>query len=145
MVFISITRLRVRSLRFMPQFVVHTLRSMRQAKRAGGYFGGALLADRRLTFWTMTLWRDQEEMRRYMTSGAHLRTMPKLLDWCDEASVVHWVQDGLTAPDWLEAARRMRADGRASKVRHPSPDHRELTFPAPRTTRFLAIDPVRPA
>ena len=145
MVFVSITRLRVRSLRFMPQFIVHTLRSMGQAKRAEGYFGGALLADRRLTFWTMTLWRDQQSMRRYMTGGAHLRAMPKLLEWCDEASVAHWAQEGLTAPDWLEAARRMRADGRASKVRNPSPNHHERTFPAPRTTRLLPIDPVRPA
>lgn len=144
MTFVSITRLRIRSLRFMPSFAVHTWKTLRQTKRAGGYIGGSLLADRRLTFWTMTLWREQGDMKRYMTSGAHLKAMPKLLDWCDEASVVHWLQDDAVAPDWVEADRRMRGEGRPSKVRNPSPKHRDLTFDAPRTTGAVPIDPVRP-
>jgi len=53
--------------------------------------------------------------------------MPKLLDWCDEASVDHWTQDIPVAPDWLEADRRMRTEGRPSKVRNPSPSHRDLS------------------
>lgn len=142
MAFVSITRLRIRSLRFMPQFLVHTMRTGRQTKRADGFLDGSLLADRKRTYWTVTLWRDQGAMRAYMTSGAHLKAMPKLLDWCDEASVVHWTQDDPIAPDWLEADRRMRTEGRPSKVRNPSPNHRDLAYDPPRTARAV---PIRPA
>ncbi len=153
MAFISITRLRVRSLRFLPAFGVHTSRSIRQVKRAPGFRGGSLLADRQWAFWTMTAWDNRDSMRDYMTAGSHRAAMPRLLDWCDEASVVHWDMpddsagleqssqgDGL--PSWTEADRRMRQDGRASKVRHPSPDHAGLTFRAPRLT---GGGPIRPA
>jgi len=144
MPFVSITRLRIRSLRFLPPFLLHTKRAMRQTKHAAGYLGGALLADRKRTFWTMTLWREQGDMRRYMASGAHLKAMPKLLDWCDEASVVHWLQDDAIAPDWREADRRMRAEGRPSKVRNPAPGHQELTYAVPRITTGVSLTPARP-
>ena len=134
MSFISITRLRVRTIRFLPPFVLYTLRSLRQVKASAGFQGGRLLADRSWTFWTMTAWDEQESMRGYMVSGSHLSAMPRLLDWCDEASVVHWVQSEDELPSWTEADRRMRGEGRASKVRHPSTDHACLTYRMPRMT-----------
>lgn len=143
MVFVSITRLRIRSLRFMPAFALHTWRVLRQTRRAGGYLDGSLLADRKLTFWTMTLWRDQSDMKGYMTSGAHLKAMPKLLDWCDEASVAHWTQDDMVPPDWAEADRRMREEGRPSKVRNPGPDHRDLTYDRPRVSGAVPVRAAR--
>jgi heme-degrading monooxygenase HmoA len=119
-------------MRFLPSFVLHTLRSLGQVKQSHGFLDGNLLADRKWTFWTMTLWDEQENMRRYMTSGAHKATMPSLLHWCDEASVVHWEQSESALPSWTEADRRMRASGRPSKVRNPSPQHATLSFHAPR-------------
>jgi hypothetical protein len=133
--FVSVTRLRIRSIRFVPLFMFHTLRSQHQVKRAPGFQAGAVLADRSWTFWTMTGWESQESMREYMTTGSHKKAMPRLLNWCDEASVVHWIQTETTLPSWTEADRRMREEGRASKVRHPSPRHANLTFRTPRTTR----------
>ncbi len=141
--FVSVTRLRMRSLRFMPAFILDTVRTRLQVTRADGYDGGALLADRRRTFWTMTVWRDQAAMRRYMTTGAHLKAMPKLLEWCDEASVVHWVQAGPALPDWAEAERRMRTEGRASQVRHPSAAHAAMRYAAPRLSGSVPISPRR--
>lgn len=142
MILVSITRLRVRAWRYMPAFAVHTMRTLAQIRRADGYLSGSLLADRKLTFWTVTLWREPSDMKRYMSSGAHLRAMPKLLNWCDEASVLHWQQDNAVAPDWLTADRRMRDEGRPSKVRHPSARHRDLTFDGPRTTGAVPIRPL---
>jgi heme-degrading monooxygenase HmoA len=139
MIFVSLTRLRVRSFRFVPRFVLHTFRSVRQVKKAPGFQRGALLADRSWTFWTMTAWDTQESMRQFMTTGSHSRTMPYLLDWCDEASVAHWSQPESTLPSWTEADRRMREGGRASKVRNPSPDHATLSFRTPRTTGRATI------
>jgi hypothetical protein len=142
MPFVSLTRLRIRSVRFLPQFIVYMLRTLRQVKRSPGFSRGALLADRQWTFWTMTAWSTQEDMRRYMTTGAHKSAMPRLLDWCDEASVAHWDQSGEILPSWEEADRRMRSTGRSSKVRNPSSQHAALSYAAPRTTRS---GPIRPA
>ena len=132
MAFVSVTRLRIRSLRFLPAFFLYTLRTQRQVQRAPGFHGGSLLPDRRWTFWTLTLWDDQPAMRAYMTSGDHRVAMPKLLHWCDEASVAHW-DEATALPDWQTATDRMRADGRPSKVLHPSPDHGSMTFAPPRS------------
>jgi hypothetical protein len=87
MIFVSLTRLRIRSIRFLPSFAIHTSRSLRQVKRAPGLLTGALLLDRKWTFWTMTAWENQENMRNFMIAGSHKAAMIHLLEWCDEASV----------------------------------------------------------
>jgi len=139
MVFVSLTRLRVRSVRFLPLFAWHALQSNRQVQRAQGFLQGALLPDRDWTFWTMTAWESQEAMRGYMLAGDHKKAMPHLMEWCDEASVAQWEQEDAALPSWEEADRRMRASGRASKVRHPSEGqagaaHAGLAYREPRTT-----------
>ena len=132
--FVSLTRLRIRSLRFLPQFAWHAIRSQRQVQRAPGFLTGSLLPDRSFTFWTMTAWDSPETMRAYLISGAHKAAMPHLLHWCDEASVAHWSQTEANLPSWTEADHRMRTTGRASKVHHPSAEHATLTYRLPRTT-----------
>lgn len=134
MIFVSLTRLRIRSLRFLPAFALHTLRAKQQVRKSPGFQRGALLVDRQWTFWTLTAWDSPESMRQYMISGAHKEAMPHLLEWCDEASVVHWEQADTAFPSWEEAHRQMISGGRASKVRKPSPEHATLNFPVPRTT-----------
>jgi hypothetical protein len=120
---ISVTRLRIRSYRYLPPFVWYSVRSAWQARRAGGFLGGKLMGDGRRTYWTTTAWVDEAAMRAYRNSGAHFTAMRKLLDWCDEASYTHWVQDSAELPDIKEAHRRVRDEGRLSKVRNPSPAH----------------------
>jgi hypothetical protein len=139
MPFVSLTRLRIRSFRFVPLFVIHTFRSIRQVRKARGFQSGALLIDRGLAFWTLTAWDSQESMRAFMTTGAHKRAMPHLLHWCDEASVAHWEQAETTLPSWTQADRKMREGGRASKVLHPSPQHASLSYRTPRITATATI------
>jgi hypothetical protein len=143
MTFVSLTRLRIRSVRFLPLFFLHAMGSLSQAKKATGFQSGALLADRHWTFWTMTAWDGQDAMRQYMTTGSHKSAMPRLLDWCDEASVAHWTQPEESLPSWVEADKRMRATGRVSKVRHPSPQHANLEYIPPQGNRGGVIRPSR--
>lgn len=145
MPFISITRLRIRALRFLPGFALHAVRTRNQVRAATGFLGGALLPDRDWTFWTLTAWTDEPSMRGYMLAGAHRRAMPRLVHWCDEASIVHWTQAEATLPSWAEADRRMRAEGRPSKLRHPSPQHATMTYRAPRLTGSGPIHPAAEA
>jgi quinol monooxygenase YgiN len=128
----SITRLRLRRWRFVPLFAWHAVRSLRQVRRSDGCLAADVRTIGGRVFWTRTLWRDAMAMRAYMTSGAHAAAMRKLPHWCDEAAVVHWEEASSTLPAWSEAEARMRAEGRVSRVRHPSPAHaRGETVPAP--------------
>ncbi len=86
MALISVTRLRVRSFRYIPGFIFYT----------------------------------------------HRRAMSKLVYWCNEAAVVHWAQENSGLPDWLEAHRKMVAEGRRSKVKHPSPAHETYEIAPPK-------------
>jgi heme-degrading monooxygenase HmoA len=117
---VSITRLRLRSFWFELPFLWHAVRSDIQAKRADGCLGVNI---RRTdgAYWTMTLWRDTAAMRAFMLSGAHKDAMPKLQNWCSEASLTHWEQDDATMPTWDEGERHLATEGRVSHVKHPSP------------------------
>jgi hypothetical protein len=132
MTFISATRLRIRSIRFLPQFFYYALVSMAQAKRAPGNLGATALNDTGRTFWTCTAWKDESAMRAFMMDSPHRKAMPKLVNWCSEASVAHWTQELTTLPAWDEVHRRMSSEGRPSKVRYPSPDHVAFHIPTPR-------------
>ncbi len=137
--FVSLTRLRLRSALLFPRFAVHAILSRQQLRASPGFVRGAVLADRRLTFWTPTAWESAESMRQYMTSGAHKAAMPKLMHWCDEACVAHWEQADASLPDWSEADRRMRASGRVSKVLYPSEDHAGMSHRPPRVTTAMPL------
>src|SRR2546425_3432377 len=78
MALISVTRLRVRSFRYLPQFLWDTFKSMRQVERSSGFLGGRLLVNAKRVFWTMTAWKDEAAMNAYRTGGAHRNAMPKL-------------------------------------------------------------------
>ena len=128
----SITRLRVRSIRYMPEFLFRALASVRQARRSDGCLGADIRREVQLIFWTRTLWQDEQSMRTFIMTGAHRVVMPKILDWCDEASLAHWQQNSDNLPDWSTAMTRMKTDGRTSRVRNPSPGHlRGETVPSP--------------
>ena len=129
---VSITRLRVRKWRYFLGFVLWAARSARQAKQAPGNLGVGLLRDRNNAFWTKTVWTDDAAMRAFMLSYPHKAAMPKLLEWCDEASLVRWSQEDTSLPSWEEAHRRLEQQGRPSKVNHPTDSHRALKFPPPK-------------
>ncbi len=128
---VSVTRFRLRSLRFAPFFMLHANRTIAQIRKADGFLAGAVLRDANRSFWTMTVWRDEQAMRSYSASGAHRKAIPHLADWADEASVVHWSQSGRDLPDWPEAIGRLRQHGRALPLRHPGPSQAEHGFAEP--------------
>ena len=125
----------------MPGFALDAVRTTNQVRKAAGFLRGALLPDRERVFWTMTGWDSQESMRRYMLSGSHKTAMPKLMEWCDEASVAHWEQEAAELPGWEQADRRMRETGRVSKVKHPAATQAGMNYRAPRRTRGALLEP----
>ena len=117
---ISVTRLRLRSVRFLPFFIVGSLRSIRQAQRTDGFEAGWTGNEGLRAFWTVTAWRDEAAMRAFRNAEPHLSAMRKLLVWCDEGSYAHWQQDTIELPDPSAAHGRLAETGRISKVLHPS-------------------------
>src|ERR1700730_258764 len=111
--FVSITRLRVRSWRYLPAFCVQSLRSAWQAKSEIGCLAVTVLHDAGIAYWTRTVWENEDAMRSFMLSGVHQRGMHRLREWCDEASVVHWHQE-------------------SPQPNHPSLAHRSYKIPLPK-------------
>src|ERR1700735_4640170 len=141
---ISVTRLRVRSWTFLPQFLWDTFKSARQVQRSAGFLGGRLLVNAQYVFWTMTAWQDEAAMNAYRTGGAHRQAMPKLLNWCDEAAVVHWTQDSAEIPEWQQPGKYQSGKGRLSKVNHPSGVQTSQQIPAPQPSRIAqTLKPAR--
>jgi Domain of unknown function (DUF3291) len=128
---VSVTRLRVRSWAYFPAFVFASMRIARQARKADGNLAVKVLKDRRNAFWTTTSWSSEASMKAFMLAKPHGPAMRKLLEWCDEAALVHWTQPGAELPSWEEAHRRILREGRPSKVNHPSAAHTAHAIPAP--------------
>ena len=139
MPFVSITRLRVRAWRYMPQFLFQSLRAARQAALTPGNLAASVLRDADRAFWTRTLWRDQAAMRSFMQSGVHRHVMARLPEWCDEAALVHWVQDENEPPSWPEAHRRLQREGRRSRVIYPTEAQRRFEIREPRAGGRRAV------
>jgi heme-degrading monooxygenase HmoA len=139
MIFVSVTRLRLRLWGFLPAFLVEALRATMQARSASGNRAVALMRDARNAFWTCTVWDDEKAMRSFMLSGIHRRAMPRLPDWCDEAAVVHWQQGGRDLPDWQTVYERLQHEGRPSRVAHPSPNQESFQIVAPRLKPLLEL------
>jgi heme-degrading monooxygenase HmoA len=142
--FASVTRLRVRSLRFLPAFLWYTFGAQRQVRRAPGFAGGRLLVDTRRTYWTLTVWATEKDMKKFRGSGAHARVMPLLANWCDEAAYAHWAPASEQVPTWEEAYERLLADAHLSRVMHPTDDRNGRKFPRPRLKPLIGQD-IRPA
>lgn len=122
MVFVSATRLHLRSLRFLRPLVWLTSRVNAQIRSADGCLSSAVSGGRGFIFWTKSVWRDEAAMHAFMSSGAHMKAMPRLKHWCDEASAAHWSQESAQV-SWADAQSGMARHGWISKVLHPSPAH----------------------
>lgn len=123
MPFVSVTRLRLSSIRYLLSFMLYNFRAASQIKRSEGFLKGKLMVGRKLTFWTVTLWQDEQSMKKYRNSGAHLKAMPKLIKWSNEAFVVSWTQQTNDLPSWQQAYQQLQENGRPSKVNNPTKNH----------------------
>jgi len=119
----SVTRLHLRSVRFLPAFSWYTLKSVRQAKQTPGNLGVKLRKTNGLAFWTLSMWQTLEAMKKFMFASPHKEAMQRLPHWCDEASFGHWEQKNVEWPSWDQAAEVLRATGRLAKVFYPSEEH----------------------
>jgi hypothetical protein len=136
---LSVTRFRLRSIRFAPFFILHANRTIAQIRKADGFVAGAVRRDADPVFCPLTVWRDGHAMRAYTASFAHRKAIPHGVDWADEASVGHWTQPGSDLPEWPEAVRRLREEGHPLTLRHPAANHTEQQFGEPQMTYGMRL------
>jgi heme-degrading monooxygenase HmoA len=135
MPFVSVTRLRVKSIfRLIPFFRANDA-SVKDLISAKGLIRGKELMDKNLTFWTITLWEDEASMKAFRGSISHRKAMQNLPKWCNEASYHHWIQESMEFPDWHSASQKLFKEGKLSKVRNPSKSQLSNQFPAIKWTK----------
>ena len=135
MPFVSVTRLRVKSILYLIQFMRANEASAQELKLSRGLLKGKELIDKKLTFWTITLWEDEESMRGFRSSLSHRNAMQHLPKWCNEASYHHWVQEENEFPEWKTVSEKLFTEGKLSKVRNPSKAQVANQFPQIKWTK----------
>ena len=138
--FVSVTRLRIRSVLSLPLFLWRTQQAKSQASKAAGFLGGRLLVDKHRVYWTLTGWESEKAMKAYRGAGAHGAVMKRLPGWCNEAAYAHWESTERAIPAWPEAYERLKISGKLSRVEHPSPAHEAREFVAPRLQPLIGGD-----
>lgn len=135
MPFVSVTRLRVKSIFYLIPFMRANEASVKELKASFGLLEGKELIDKNLTFWTMTIWEDEASMKTFRGSLAHRNAMQKLPNWCNEASYHHWIQEDNGCPTWNKASEKLFKEGKLSKVRNPSKAQAANEFPPIKWTK----------
>ena len=151
---VAVTRLRLRSRRFIPEFYYYTWAIVRQARRSPGFIKGQLfmgtdrfppvgiLYGRQPGYWTMTMWEDQDAMLAFRDQPPHRDAMPKSAKWVQEASTVHWRQKTDELPTLDTAHDRMLEGGRLMASNHPSEAHASGRVPEePGLEPFVSFHP----
>lgn len=143
MYFVSVTRLHLKSIKHLFAFMGANGVAVRSLRQTPGFIQGVELMDGLRTFWTLTVWDNEQAMRMFRNGDAHRKAMQSLPGWCDEASYANWQQPNNTLPDWDMAYKNMIAEGRVTKVRYPSERHLANEYPPPKLKLFKNI--LRPA
>lgn len=139
MPFVSITRLKVKSIWYLIPFMKANEASAKQLVITPGFLSGKELVDKGLTFWTLTIWDDDAKMKSFRNSEAHRKAMQKLPFWCSEASYFHWLQDEPFLPNWHTASLKLIQEGKITKVRNPSAKQLSNQFPPIKWTKLERV------
>ncbi len=136
MYFVSATRLKLSSIKFLRGFMSANNASIRQLVITSGFVMGKELMDKGFTFWTLTMWGNDTAMKSFRNSEPHRKAMQKLPEWCKEATYTHWLQEEAALPDWKNVHERILKDGIITKVRNPTEQHLTKSFHLVKWTRL---------
>ena len=97
--------------RAIPKFMRYTFQIRRQLADSEGLIGYSLHANvPNREFWTLSVWEDEESLRRFVQRTPHSRAMTDLLPDMGQTEFFPFKVDGSSIPpDWEDAKRRMRA------------------------------------
>ena len=109
------SRFRLTSAWRSPQFLVYSLRILRQARSSQGILGVSLRAyPLRGVFWTLSAWNDEAALRAFAGADPHRTLIGKIRPWATEATFRFW-----TMPADALAPRQLWADAQTRIQRPP--------------------------
>lgn len=145
---LTVTRLRLRWTRplVLTRFLKLSLKNARAAQASPGFITGALWVDARLTFWTVTMWRDEASMRAYARSPVHVGAMKHLREHANaytEAAFASGVSPTPQMPTTLQAHAFLTAHATFYDLPRASGDDRERRLRAPKVRAVQRLEPNR--
>jgi len=60
-----------------------------------------------MTYWTLTVWKDKECMKKYRNNGKHLKAMKISRNIADELEKINWEVENEDIPNWKECKERL--------------------------------------
>ncbi len=104
--------LRLRRLRDVPAFMAAALRLQAAFADSPGAIEMALRADPlRRTFWTLSHWRSDANLRSFVVHPAHLDVMHRFRPAIQSSNFYTWYTTDDHPPTWNDAAQRIASDG----------------------------------
>ncbi|WP_160724766.1 DUF3291 domain-containing protein [Bacillus sp. USDA818B3_A] len=105
--FISVTRMHLKSPTKLPIFFWHAFKSIVQSKKSEGLLYSSTNKEDFLTYWTLTAWESEANMRNYRNKSNHLKAMKKGKHMADQLDYIHW--EGEKVPTWPDAMQKLQA------------------------------------
>jgi hypothetical protein len=85
-----------------------------------GNLGVRLRKTRGLTFWTLTVWKNEDVLKAYRNILLRGKAVPRARKWFDETSFARWEQESMEMPGWADATSLLKEHGHLYEVDHPS-------------------------
>jgi quinol monooxygenase YgiN len=103
------TFLPLKSWKYMLSFQRLSSKVLKQIKEDEGAANYAVRANLlKKHFWTLSIWKDQNSLRRFIMTEPHATAVKKFTEWAGEGSAfVEWSSPENTI-DWPEALRKLQ-------------------------------------
>ena len=103
------TFLPLKSWKYMLSFQRLSSKVLKQIKENEGAANYAVRADLlKKHFWTLSIWKDQDSLRRFIMTEPHATAVKKFTEWAGEGSAfVEWSSPENTI-DWPEAFKKLQ-------------------------------------
>lgn len=103
------TFLPLKSWKYLISFQLLTSKVLKQIKQSEGMVNYAVKADLpKKHFWTLSIWKDQDSMRRFVMAEPHTTAMKKFEEWAGDGSAfVEWTSSN-DQINWKEALEHLQ-------------------------------------
>lgn len=103
--FVSVTRLHLKGKRMLPSFIWYTFKSINQSRKAEGLLYSSFDKESWDTYWTLTVWENEDSMREFRNKGNHLTAMKVSRNIADQLQTINWEAE--LKPSWNECKERL--------------------------------------